>query len=205
MLKRGFNINVTPDEISKDTTEYKFKFMVEDLCAKYYGLKVNEHTTFEDIMKDYNESVDAPLKIVKVTKFTYNNDPAECSFSAIFETTKDMTPKEFIDLYSRCIDDDTYSFVVDIGFEVISIGRLTGIKYVQTTINYDGEYDEDKFSGNGGRSYVTLTSDSIDAWDTAEEAIENGKEYFRPSVRWGVYVMDMDSRRIIKCCYDSYK
>lgn len=78
------------------------------------------------------------------------------------------------------------------------------IKYVQTIINND-EPDLEKFSGCGGRSYVTNTSNSIDTWDTAEEAIEDGKANYRPKSHWGVYAMDMTSRKLVKCCYDNKK
>ena len=78
------------------------------------------------------------------------------------------------------------------------------IKYVQTIINND-EPDLEKFSGCGGRSYVTNTSDAIDTWDTAEEAIDDGKVNYKPKVHWGVYAMDMTSRRLIKCCHNSKK
>lgn len=79
---------------------------------------------------------------------------------------------------------------------------MDDLKYVQTVITR-GEPDLEKFSGNGGRSYVTLSSEHIDMWNTADEAIEDGKESFKPKVHWGVFAMDPSNRKIVKCCYDS--
>lgn len=77
------------------------------------------------------------------------------------------------------------------------------IKYVQTRIDNNGEPVMDEFSGSGGRGQVELNYSSLDTWNTEEEAIENGKDTYKARVHWGVFAVDMDSKKIVKKCYDS--
>ena len=77
------------------------------------------------------------------------------------------------------------------------------IKYVQSTVTNWGTPIIDEFSGSGGRSFVTPNADSIDTWDVAEDAVEDGNTSYKKGVHWGVFEMDINSRQILKLVYDS--
>lgn len=79
------------------------------------------------------------------------------------------------------------------------------IKYVQTSINSENKPNLENFSGCGGRSCVDQFSDVIDTWNSAEDAIADGKQSYKPKVIWGVFMLDMSSRKLLKCCYCNKK
>lgn len=55
--------------------------------------------------------------------------------------------------------------------------------YVQRDLTTDSKY---RYSGNGGRSWVTADSDAIDKWATEDAAIKDGEKSFKSDYVYGV-------------------
>lgn len=84
----------------------------------------------------------------------------------------------------------------------------SNIKYIQSEWDfYPDEYDYSLplpkhigFCGCGGRSWVQLTSDRLDTWDSAQAAVEDAKKNYKPGNKIVIYKIDMNTREILERC-----
>ena len=58
-------------------------------------------------------------------------------------------------------------------------------KFIQTEIRND-EPDLERCSGNGGRSWVSIENEYLDEWPIKQEAVKDGKLYYKEGVHWCV-------------------
>ena len=63
-----------------------------------------------------------------------------------------------------------------------TMSESTSGKWVQVDLNASDDY---KYCGNGGRSWVTADSKSIDTWDSKEDAIADGKKNYKRNYKYG--------------------
>lgn len=74
-------------------------------------------------------------------------------------------------------------------------------RWAQVDLTSEDEY---RYCGNGGRSWVKKDSDHIDTWPTKEEAIEDGKQNYKRTFKYGRDwdVVNLDDNSNIYSSYD---
>ena len=93
------------------------------------------------------------------------------------------TPEQMLEAFENKINELEGNASIESSVDVLGTNNDDNIgRWAQIDLNAEDEY---KYSGNLGRSWVSVDSDAIDIWPSKEAAIENGKSSFKRNYKYG--------------------
>lgn len=93
------------------------------------------------------------------------------------------TPEQMLQASENKINELEGNASIESSVDVLGTNNDDNIgRWAQIDLNAEDEY---KYSGNLGRSWVSVDSDAIDIWPSKEAAIENGKSSFKRNYKYG--------------------